>query len=335
MEREKGKPNQAWYKGKRVLITGGLGFIGSNLALRLAKAGAEITVMDSLIPQYGGNLFNVEPEADRIRVNVSDVRDRFSMNELVKDKEIMFNLAGTLSHIDSMLDPQTDLAVNCVSQLSILEACRQNNPAIRVLFAGTRGQYGKIQYVPVDERHPINPTDVNGINKHAGEQYHLLYHAVHGIKACSLRLTNTYGPRHQMKHHKQGIINWFVRLALDNKAISLFDGGAVKRDLTFIDDAVDAFLVAGQSESVWGNVYNVGGTSHTLKEIAETIVRLAGSGTVEFKTYPDDLKKIEIGSYEASYSKIQNELGWQPRIGMEEGMAQTIKYYRKHKEHYW
>ncbi len=335
MENETNRLDLSWYKDRRILITGGLGFIGSNLAIRLAGAGARVTAVDSLVPQYGGNLFNIKSTEDCIRVNVSDVRDRFSMNELVKGQEIMFNLAGTLSHVDSMQDPQTDLAVNCVSQLSILEACRQNNPAIRVLFAGTRGQYGKIQYVPVDERHPINPTDVNGINKHAGEQYHLLYHAVYGIRTCSLRLTNTYGPRHQMKHHKQGIINWFVRLAVDDQPVSLFDRGEVKRDLAYVDDAVDAFLLAAQSESVWGQVYNLGGSSHTLKEIAETIIRLTGKGRVEFKPYPPDLRKIEIGSYEADYSKIRSQLGWQPSVGMEEGLSRTVEYYRKHKEHYW
>lgn len=324
-----------WYENKKVLITGGLGFIGSNLAVSLSRLGAYVTVVDSLIPQYGGNLYNIKGYKNKININIADVRDKFAMDALVQGYDIMFNLAGTLSHIDSITDPHTDLEVNCVSQLSILEACRKYNRNIKIVFAGTRGQYGKIQYTPVDENHPQIPTDVNGINKIAGEQYHLLYNAIHDIKCCSLRLTNTYGPRHQMKHHKQGIINWFIRLAIDGTPITLFDKGEVKRDINFISDVVDAFLRAGQSKKVWGKVYNVGGVSHTLKEIVELIVAIAQSGSITFKKYPKDLKRIEIGNYVADYSKITSELGWTPKTSLEKGLTRTIAFYKKHKKHYW
>ena len=324
-----------WYKDKKVIITGGLGFIGSNLAISLCNLGAKVTVVDSLIPNYGGNLFNINKYRRKITVNIADVRDKHAMGALVEGYDIMFNLAGTLSHIDSITDPHTDLAVNCVSQLSILEACRKSNKNIRVLYAGTRGQYGKIRYTPVDEDHPLIPTDVNGINKNAGEQYHLMYHAIHDLKCCSLRLTNTYGPRHQMQHHKQGIVNWFIRLAIDGTPITLFDKGEVKRDVNYVDDVVDAFLRAGQSEKVWGNVYNVGGTSHTLQEIAETIISIVKMGSIHFKSYPSDLKRIEIGSYQANYTKIKNELGWNPQVSLEDGLAKTIYYYKKNQQHYW
>ena len=324
-----------WYKNRKVIITGGLGFIGSNLAISLCNLGAKVTVVDSLIPQYGGNLFNVNGYKRKIKINIADVRDKYAMGSIVKGYDIMFNLAGTLSHIDSISDPHTDLDVNCVSQLSILEACRKFNKKIRILFAGTRGQYGKIRYTPVDEEHPLIPTDVNGINKNAGEQYHLLYHAIHGMKCCSLRLTNTYGPRHQMRHHKQGIVNWFIRLAIDGAPITLFDKGKVKRDVNYVDDVVDAFLGAGQSSKVWGNVYNVGGASHTLREIAEKIVSITKKGSIQFVDYPKELKRIEIGSYRADFTKIRKVLGWTPKVSLHAGLSRSIEYYKKYHRHYW
>ncbi|MDE3077619.1 MAG: NAD-dependent epimerase/dehydratase family protein, partial [Chloroflexota bacterium] len=231
------------YAGHRILITGGLGFIGSTLAQRLVALGAKVTLVDSLIPQYGGNLFNIAGFEDKVTVNISDVRDQYGMNYLVRNQDFMFNLAGTLSHIDSMQDPFTDLEINCRSQLSILESCRHNNPEIRIVFAGTRGQYGRAQYAPVDERHPMKPTDVNGINNVAGESYHLLYSEAYGIRATSLRVTNTYGPRHQMRHSRQGVINWFIRQALDGQEITLYGDGKQIRDTNFVDDVVEAFLL--------------------------------------------------------------------------------------------
>ena len=267
----------AVYAGCRVIITGGLGFIGSNLARRLVGLGAEVVLVDSLIPAYGGNPFNISGIEDRVTVNVADVRDRFAMDHLVKGCRVMFNLAGTLSHIDSMTDPLTDLEINCRSQLSILEACRSNNPDIKVVFAGTRGQYGRAIYLPVDEKHPLNPTDVNGINNSAGEAYHILYCRVHGLRATSLRLTNTYGPRHQMRHHRQGIINWFVRLALEGREIRLFGDGSQVRDTNYVDDVLEALLLAGASESADGEVFNLGGHPAKLLEVVEVIASLTGA----------------------------------------------------------
>lgn len=325
----------SWYRNRKVIITGGLGFIGSNLAIRLAKLGAKVTAVDSLIPQYGGNLFNINGYRKKITINIADVRDRYAMDSLVKDYEVMFNLAGTLSHVDSIVDPQTDLEINCKSHLTILEACRKNNRNIRIIFAGTRGQYGKIRYTPVNEKHPLCPVDINGINKNAGEQYHLLYHDIHNMKCCSLRLTNTYGPRHQMKHHKQGIVNWFIRMALSGRPIILFDDGVVKRDINYVDDVVEVFLLAGQSDKSWGKVYNIGGTSHSLKEIASAIIELAKKGSIKYRKYPRDLKKIEIGNYEADYRKITADLNWQPKTQIHSGLTRTIDFYRKYKRYYW
>ena len=246
---------EKFYKGKKVLITGGMGFIGSTLAYRLVDSGADVTVIDSLIPEYGGNLFNIHGLEDRIKINISDIRDKSSINYLIADKDCIFNLAGTLSHTDSMKDPFVDLEINCVAHLSILEACRKYNTKVKIVFAGTRGQYGRADYLPVDEKHLMHPTDVNGINNMAGEWYHILYNNVYGIRACSLRMTNTFGPRHQMKHHRQGILNWFIRQALDGTKIKIFGDGKQIRDTNFVNDVVDALMLAMSSEKT-NNVGN-------------------------------------------------------------------------------
>ncbi len=323
------------YEGKNILITGGLGFIGSTLAHALVSYGAHVTLVDSLVPQYGGNMFNIEDIKDKVTVNISDVRDRSSMNYLVQGKDYIFNLAGTLSHIDSMRDPFTDLDINCVAQLSILEACRHNNPGVKILFAGTRGQYGKAKTLPVTEEHLQEPIDVNGINNMAGEWYHILYYRAYGIRACSLRLTNTYGPRHQMRHPRQGIINWFVRQVIDGEKIRIFGDGEQVRDCTFVGDVVHAFLLAGASPKADGEIFNLGGRHISLKGFVEKIINVAGKGSFELIAYPAENKKIEIGEYIADYSKIKRVLGWEPAIGLEEGLRQSLDYYTKNKNSYW
>ncbi len=323
------------YGGKKVLITGGLGFIGSTLAHRLVGLGAEVTVIDSMIPDYGGNKFNINGIEKKINVNIADVRDEHSMNHLVQGRDLLFNLAGTLSHIDSMKDPFTDLEINCKAQLSILESCRKNNPGLKIIFSGTRGQYGRADYLPVDEKHPMHPTDINGIDNMAGEWYHILYNNVYGIRATSLRLTNTYGPRHQMKHHKQGIINWFVRLIIEGRQVDIFGDGKQIRDCNYVDDVVEALLLAGSSEKSNGQVYNIGGSPASLDEIVKIIIKLNGSGSYKLIPFPESSKKIEIGDYIADHSKIENELGWAPKVGLEEGLKRTLEYYKTNKLHYW
>src|SRR5437016_12773394 len=241
------------------MITGGLGFIGSNLARQLAALGADVLLVDSLIPDYGGNLFNIGGIADRVRVNIADVRQQTTMNYLVRDRAVIFNLAGQVSHIDSMRDPYTDLEINCRSQLTVLEACRNHNPDVKVVFAGTRQVYGRPDSLPVTEAHLVRPTDINGINKAAGEYYHLVYNTVFGVRACSLRLTNVYGPRQLLKHNRQGFIAWFIRLVLENNEVQVFGDGTQLRDFVYVDDVADAFLRAGASDACNGEVFNVGG----------------------------------------------------------------------------
>ncbi|MBU4311297.1 MAG: GDP-mannose 4,6-dehydratase [Candidatus Omnitrophica bacterium] len=325
-----------FYKGKKILITGGLGFIGSNLARRLAEFDSEIVLVDSLIPDFGGNLFNIEEIKENVTVNISDVRDESSMSYLVRGHDIIFNLAGTLSHIDSMTDPFTDLEINCRSQLTILECCRKYNPGVKIIFSGTRGQYGKAQYLPVDEKHPMCPTDVNGINNMAGEWYHILYSRIYGIRAVSLRLTNTYGPRHQMKHSKQGFLNWFLRLSMEGENINIYGDGSQKRDFNYIDDVVEAFLIAGANDKTDGEVYNIGsGIPGSVKEVADKIVKTTGSGSYKLIPYPKEKQSVEIGDYYADYSKFKKAFGWEPKVSIEEGLKRTFEFYKKYRKYYW
>jgi len=323
------------FAGSQVLVTGGLGFIGSNLARRLVGAGADVTVMDAMIPDYGGNPFNVHDIRDRLTVNISDVRDRAAMDHLIQGKDYLFNLAGQVSHLDSMRDPFTDLDINCRSQLSILESCRHRNPGVKVVFAGSRQQYGRPQYLPVDEQHPLHPVDVNGINKLAGEWYHILYSRTYGVRAASLRLTNTYGPGQLVKHSRQGFIAWFLRQALEGGDIELFGDGTQLRDLTFVEDVVDAFLLAASSERADGQAYNLAGeTPISLGDLARLLVEITGQGAVRHVPFPPERQLIDIGSYYGSAAKIGAELGWRPRTPIREGLERTIRYYRDHLRHY-
>jgi UDP-glucose 4-epimerase len=322
------------YKGIRVLITGGLGFIGSNLAIRLVDLGASVTLVDSLLPEYGGNLFNISGIEDRVRVNISDVRDEYSLSYLVRDQDLLFNLAGQTSHADSMQDPYTDLEINCRAQLSILEACRKHNPRIRVVFASTRQIYGRPEYLPVDEKHLLRPVDVNGINKMAGEWYHILYSSVYGIRACALRLTNTIGPRMRVKDSRQTFLGTWIRLLLQGEPFEVWDGDQL-RDFTYVDDAVEALLLAAASEQTDSRVFNLGGDcAISLKSLAELFIAVNGGGKFEVRAYPPDRKRIDIGSYLADYSLAKSVLGWKPAVPLSEGLARTLAYYRQHLNHY-
>ena len=324
-----------FYRGRAVMITGGLGFIGSNLARALVDLGAKVLLVDSLIPDYGGNLFNIDGIADRVTVNVADIRQQSTMNYLVRDRDVIFSLAGQVSHIDSMRDPYTDLEINCRSQLTVLEACRNHNPRVKVVFAGTRQVYGKPDSLPVDETHLVRPTDVNGINKAAGEYYHLVYNNVFGVRGCSLRLTNVYGPRQLIKHDRQGFVAWFIRLAIEDRTIQIYGDGSQLRDFVYVADAADAFLRAGASDAVNGEVFNVGGTDPiSLRQLTALLIEVAGSGRVEYVEWPADKKAIDIGSFYTDASKFMRATGWTPAVTLHEGLRRTVEFYRQHLDRY-
>ncbi len=324
------------FANARVLITGGLGFIGSNLARRLVDIGARVTLIDSLIPEYGGNLYNIAGIEDRVRVNIADVRDEYSMDYLVQGQDYLFNLAGQTSHMDSMRDPYTDLEINCRSQISILEACRKHNQDIQIVYASTRQIYGKPDYLPVDERHLLHPTDVNGINKMAGEWYHIIYNNVYGIRACALRLTNTYGPRMRVKDARQTFLGIWIKRLIDREMIQVWGDGTQIRDFTYVDDCVEALLMSAASSSAKGQIFNLGSDETiNLSDLAALLVEIDGGGAYEIIPYPEDRKPIDIGDYYGDYRLIQGRLGWRPRVILRAGLERTIAFYREHRDYYW
>ena len=313
----------------KALITGGLGFIGSNLARHLVAEGATVTLVDSLVPEYGGNLFNIRNLEDLVQVNISDVRDEFSLKHLVRDKDVLFNLAGQTSHMDSMSDPATDLDINCRAQLSILETCREVNPGIRIVFASTRQIYGKPDYLPVDEKHPIRPVDVNGINKMAGEWYHILYNNVHGISGCVLRLTNTYGPRMRIKDARQTFLGTWIKKVLQGDPLEVWEGSQL-RDFTYVDDCVEALILAATSDHAKGRIFNLGGAEApvSLDELAELLIDVNGSGAFKRMEFPAERRRIDIGDYYADSRLIHSTLGWTPKVGLREGIRRTLAFFR-------
>jgi UDP-glucose 4-epimerase len=322
------------FRNRNILITGGLGFIGSNLAARLVDYGANVTLIDSLIPEYGGNLYNIREIQDQVKINISDVRDVHGMQYLIKGQDYLFNLAGQTSHMDSMHNPQADLEINCRAQLSILEICRQYNPDVKIVFASTRQIYGKPEYLPVDERHPIRPVDVNGINKMAGEWYHILYNNVYNIRSCALRLTNTFGPRMRIKDTRQTFLGIWIRKIIEGEPIEVW-GGQQLRDFNYVNDVVEAMLTAAVSDQANGKIYNLGDDrTISLLNLAQKLVLINGAGEYIVREFPEDRKRIDIGDYYGDYNLIKEELGWEPRISLERGLCNALEYYRVNLSHY-
>ena len=321
---------------KKVLITGGLGFIGSNLAIRLVELGADVTLVDSLIPTYGGNLWNVEPIKTRVRINISDVRDPFAMKYLISGQDYLFNLAGQTSHVDSMENPETDLAINVQAQLQILEACRQHNPDVKVVFASTRQVYGRPLRVPVGEDHPLTPVDINGVHKLAAEHYHRLYNNIYGLRSVILRLTNTYGPRMRVVDARQTFLGIWIRRLLEGEPILIYGDGSQLRDYNYVDDVVDALLMAAETDTCYGDVLNLGSQEvFSLSQTAEIFLDLHPDGQVSYVPFPKSRLSIDIGDYQGDFSRIRDALGWSPKTNFRDGMRRTLEYYQQNREKYW
>ena len=324
------------FAGKRVLITGGLGFIGSNLARRLVDMGAQVCLIDFLNSRYGGNLFNIAEFKDQVRVVVADIRDEILMTGLVRDQDFLFNLAGQISHLGSMQDPGTDLEINCSSVLAILEMCRLHNPDIKVVYSGTRQIYGRPRYLPVDEKHPMEPIDFNGISKMAGGWYHILYNQVYGMQTTSLRLTNVYGPGMWVKDGRLSFIGLWFRQIVEGQELLIFGDGKQIRDFNHVEDVVDALLLSAANPASAGQIYNLGGEQPiSLLNLANLMLEVNRGGSYSLVEFPPERKIIDIGDYYGDYTKINTELGWQPTIKLRDGIASTLDYYRQHKEHYW
>lgn len=324
------------FAGKKVLITGGLGFVGSTLAIKSAELGAEVTVVDNMLPGLGGNLFNVNEILDKIKINFSDIRDENSMRYLMKDQEIIFHLAGQVNHVDSIRNPLNDLDINCRGTLILLEACYMYNKDARIVFTGTRGQYGPSVKLPVSEEHPMQPKGIYAITNMAAERMILVYHNVHGIKGVCLRIANTYGPRHQMKSDEYGVLNWFIRKAIDGEEIHVFGDGRLLRDYVYVDDLVDCLIMVSRCDAAYGDVFNVGtGVPISFVNLAKQIVEISGSGSYTFTEFTEERKALEPGDYYANIEKIKSVVGWHPKIDLDEGIKKTIGFYRRFKEKYW
>lgn len=320
---------ESFYRGSSVLVTGGLGFIGSNVARRLVELGARVRVIDALLPSFGGNRANLRDFDGRLEVHVADLCQADVVAELVPGCDFIFNLAGHVSHIDSMTDPLTDLEANVRAQIILLEACRRHAPNARIAFASTRQIYGRPEYLPVDERHPLRPVDVNGINKMAAEAYHVLYNEVYGLRTVCLRLTNTYGPRMRVKDARQTFLGLWLRRVVEDGSFEVWGGGEQKRDLTYVDDVVEAFLRAVAIPGLEGKTYNVGGCPPLcLTDLADSLVRVAGSGRFEQREFPPARKRIDIGDYFADDRRFRELTGWEPRVALADGLARSVDYYR-------
>ncbi len=324
------------FKGKEVLITGGLGFIGSNLSIELVKLGARVTIIDNMLPRQGSNLFNIKNIEDKVKVNISDVRNGLSMNHLVQGKEYIFHLAGQVNHVDSMRNPIQDLDINCRGTLVLLEALRHHNREAKVIFAGTRGEYGSSVKLPVDEDHPTNPKGIYAVTNLTAEKMVLVYDDVFGIKGACLRITNTYGPRHQMMHDEYGVFNWFIRKAMDDDDIPVFGDGRILRDFLYVDDLVQCMLMTASAEGAYGEVFNIGsGVPVSFIELAEKIASIAGTGRAKYTEFTQERKEVEPGDYYADIGKIGRVVGWAPKTPLDEGIRKTIEYYRQHRREYW
>lgn len=325
-----------FFSQKKILVTGGLGFIGSNLVIQLVKLGAQVTVIDSMIPEYGGNLFNIKSVKNKIHLNFCDITDRNAMNYVVRDKEIIFHLAGQVSHVLSLTNPYLDIDYNITGTTILLEACRQFNPNVKLVFTGTRGQYGHSTKLPVDENSPTHPKGIYELTNLTAEKMFKIYFDQHGIKTVLTRLTNVYGPRAQMKSNKYGVINWFIRQAIDNETISLFGDGSIKRDVVYVDDCVDALLQLVQNKHAFGEIFNIGDNQPwTFKQIIEKVLEINGSGKYKFTPFSEERKKQEPGDFYSDITKISQLVGWKPKTSFELGLKKTIEYYKKYKQFYW
>ena len=324
------------FNNKEVLVTGGLGFIGSNLCIELVRQGARVTIIDNMLPRQGGNLFNIRDIEGEAAVNISDVRNQLSMNHLVQGKDYIFHLAGQVNHVDSMKNPLQDLEINCRGTLVLLEALRHHNRDAKVIFAGTRGEYGSSVSLPVDEDHPTNPKGVYAVTNLTAEKLVLVYDDVFKVKGACLRITNTYGPRHQMLHDEYGVFNWFIRKAMDNDEIPVMGDGRILRDFLFVEDLVSSLLKVASTEEVYGKVFNVGtGVPVSFFDLAEKIVAIAGSGRTKFTEFTQERKEVEPGDYYADITRIKKVTGWGPVVPLDEGIAKTIEFYRQFRKEYW
>lgn len=326
----------SFYRKRSVMILGGMGFIGSTLAHLLVQHGAQVTLVDNFLPDHGANWFNLDGIRDQVKIQVSDLRNREALAVLLQEQELVFNVAAQTSHLDSMTHPFLDLDINCRGNLNFLELCREHRPDLRVVYVGTRAFYGAPAQTPVSESSPLKPLDIYSVNRLAAEQYHFVYHAHYGLPVTSLRLGNLYGPRGQMQHPRYNVLNYFVRMALEERIIQIYGDGLQQRDYLYIEDACRALLLAGASEQAIGQIYNVGsGGSCSFLDLVQEIIRSSNQGDYEHRDWPKGSKAFDVGDFITDITAIKHDLNWKPQISLSEGLRATIDYYRKHANYYW
>ena len=318
------------------MITGGAGMIGSTIANLAVQSGAQVTILDAMLPAYGGNFFNLQNIRDKINFIQGDIRDAEVVKRLVPGMDYIFSLAGQVSYVDSNTDPLLDLDINCLGHIQVLEACRQFNPKAGLIFASSRFVYGKIDYTPVDEGHPFNCLSIYGIHKLSGEKYYRFYHDAYGLKTVSVRIANPYGPRQQMKHSKYGIVNWFIRQALDGKELTIFGDGRQGRDYIFVEDLAEAMVALVLAPGTSGQVYNLGSATITpFIEMAHLVAEAVPGTVVKQVEWPADRYFVETGDYVSDLGKITKAIDWRPKTSIKEGINKTVDYYRKYRDKYW
>jgi nucleoside-diphosphate-sugar epimerase len=310
--------------------------IGSTLAHLAVQAGAQVTILDAMLPAYGGNLFNLKDIFGAIKFIQGDIRDGSLIKGLVREADLIFSLAGQVSYVDSNTDPLLDLDINCKGHLLVLEACREARTRARLVFASSRFVYGKIDYNPVDEGHPFNCLSIYGIHKLAGEKYYRFYHEAYGLDTVSVRIANPYGPRQQMKHSKYGIVNWFIRLALEGKPLTIYGKGRQERDYIFVEDLAEAMLALAQAPGVSGEVFNLGSATRTpFLEMAHLVAKAVPGTQVQQVEWPADRYFVETGDYVSEIGKLTRAVGWRPQTSLKEGIGRTVAFYSKYRKQYW
>lgn len=324
------------FRGRNILITGGAGFLGSNLAHALVQRGSLVTVFDAELPLYGGNRFNLHGIDDRITLRAGDVRTAADVDAAVAGQDVVFHLAAQVSYIDSLVEPFLDLDMNALGTLRVLDAVRRLAPNAHLVFSSSRLVYGKILTNPVDESHPTEPLSIYGVHKLTAEKYCRIAYDRHETRTTILRIPNPYGPRQQMKHPKYSIVGWFIRQALEGKPLTVYGDGTQERDYIFVDDVTDAFLRAAASEQASGEVYNVG-THERVRfvDMVNAVIEIVGAGQIEYVPWPGAYEKNETGDYIADTRKIERALGWQAHVPLREGIQRTVAYYRQNRQHYW
>jgi nucleoside-diphosphate-sugar epimerase len=317
------------YSGKRVVVTGGLGFIGSNLALRLVDLGAQVTIIDSAVDGCGANYANIREIGQQVTLIQSDIGEAEAIGPAIAKADVIFNLAGEISHTHSMEFPERDLNLNTVAQLRFVLACAEKAPGVRIVYAGTRQIYGRPVYLPVDEDHPVAPVDFNGVHKYAATQYHMLLARLGRLNAVVLRLSNVYGPRMALNVACQGFLSTFFRHALSAQQLEVFGDGRQLRDPVYVEDVVEAFLLAGGDSARCGQAYNVGGPEALdLLSLARILSELTEGPEPRLRPFPPERLQIDIASYVSDWSRLKNDTGWTPRVTFREGAARTLAFYR-------